>query len=438
MNYVKYLLYGNLGKLIYLVVFLSLILIRVEQLFCLYLLLAVSAVLVILVVFSNNRNTDIRLNISEGYNLLEEDINALQFLNKLCKDEILAWPIEFEFDNPSIESLEHTLDCWFGDRRWSSSGDMFILFGKDGTGSLFLLWQYPGLNNRPPVVFLGSEGDSYLIASDTTEFVKQLGSGLLFFEGSWLEPDPDECIELDWKRLNNEIQKKYGSFEITANETTKCARSRQPDFTKWVKGKINKSAETSLPRVKIGLFHAPLDDIGICDIDTPQTCYFCSEIKLSFDLEFAHVHNIERAETNGKFGCFRCLMENKFQFQHMTELGCLKSESQTTPDIASIEEDSRLLLLNTPTYSTWQDERWLSHCNEFMTFIGEWHPPDFENHAQSISPRELFMQMTIGFDQSLWDDVVTNETDIPDDWYATFYAFQCSKCNKLRGHWDFT
>ena len=139
--------------------------------------------------------------------------DLLDFIDELCKQEIVTYPIDYEIEHPSDRDLAATLRCWFGSDRWSKEGDSFVQFGQDGTGSLFLLWFYPSLKTEPPVVFLGSEGESYLVAADISDFIQQLASGKLFSRGSWLDPEPDEKQELDWQRLELAVENKLEKNE---------------------------------------------------------------------------------------------------------------------------------------------------------------------------------------------------------------------------------
>ncbi|MFJ9448459.1 SMI1/KNR4 family protein [Kitasatospora sp. NPDC101235] len=94
--------------------------------------------------------------------------------------------IEFEpFD--AFLSAEDTTD-WF--RAWTGNdelaGDAFRVFGQDGTGGYAAFWLV-----RPdrapadqPVVFLGSEGETGVVASDLADFLWVLAAGLGPFEAT--------------------------------------------------------------------------------------------------------------------------------------------------------------------------------------------------------------------------------------------------------------
>lgn len=70
---------------------------------------------------------------------------AIEFIDRLCEQNIITYPIDYETCYPSDKELTETLTCWFGGSKWSKNGDCFVQFAQDGTGSLFLLWFYPSL-----------------------------------------------------------------------------------------------------------------------------------------------------------------------------------------------------------------------------------------------------------------------------------------------------
>ncbi|OYP16077.1 SMI1/KNR4 family protein [Streptomyces sp. FBKL.4005] len=88
--------------------------------------------------------------------------------------------VDFEpFD--AFLSAEETTD-WF--RAWTgnaeASGDVFRVFGCDGTGGYAAFWLVrPGRDlAEQPVVFLGSEGETGVVARDLADFLWVLADGL--------------------------------------------------------------------------------------------------------------------------------------------------------------------------------------------------------------------------------------------------------------------
>lgn len=93
-------------------------------------------------------------------------------------------------------------------------------------------------------------------------------------------------------------------------------------------------------------------------------------------------------------------------------------------------------LRRTPQIVTLQQELWLTHCNDFMTYKGTWEPSDFNKNSNSGNGKELFLEMTDSELNHLWDDSLEKgETEL-EEWYATYYVFECKHCGKLRGNWD--
>ncbi|AUC74948.1 CbrC family protein [Olleya sp. Bg11-27] len=83
----------------------------------------------------------------------------------------------------------------------------------------------------------------------------------------------------------------------------------------------------------------------------------------------------------------------------------------------------------TPSYSSWQQEIWLSHCNEPSAFIGyatsEMITPVLNEVKEDIEKLELPLELfTEGFTRESSD--------------LGAYLFQCQKCKKHRLHIDFT
>ena len=165
--------------------------------------------------------------------------NLLNFIDELCEQEIITYPIDYEIEHPSDLDLAATLRCWFGGDRWSEEGDSFVQFGQDGTGSLFLLWFYPSLKIEPPVVFLGSEGESCLVAANIGDFIYQLASSKIFFDGEWIDPEPDEKQTLDWQQLKLTVENKLGKNDKLPTQIRDLAVKIHPNFASWVESKID-------------------------------------------------------------------------------------------------------------------------------------------------------------------------------------------------------
>lgn len=109
--------------------------------------------------------------------------------------------VDFEPFDAFLPAQETT--DWF--RAWTGNGDLngdeFRVFGQDGTGGYAAVWL-----SRPdralvgqPIVFLGSEGETGVIARDLPDFLWLLADGFGPWEAAGLyEPDwvprPDQRL----------------------------------------------------------------------------------------------------------------------------------------------------------------------------------------------------------------------------------------------------
>lgn len=86
-------------------------------------------------------------------------------------------------------------------------------------------------------------------------------------------------------------------------------------------------------------------------------------------------------------------------------------------------------LIGTPTYSTWQGEKWLFCCGAPMIYIGAWTPETFT------------LQSLDGDGRAFFNRVMTLDDEYADQlWrggYASFYVFRCQRCANLRAHFDY-
>jgi uncharacterized protein CbrC (UPF0167 family) len=148
------------------------------------------------------------------------------------------------------------------------------------------------------------------------------------------------------------------------------------------------------------------------------------------------------AEKETAVGCFTCLRQGRFEFWHDTEIGLLDENGLThfynhnKPPPPDFPETALVELRRTPQIVTWQQELWLTHCNDFMAYLRTWEPKDFYAHAPDSDGRSLFLQMTEGDYNHLWDSSLPKGADRLNSWHASYYAFRCLHCGKLRGTWD--
>jgi hypothetical protein len=186
-------------------------------------------------------------------------------------------------------------------------------------------------------------------------------------------------------------------------------------------------------------FQGPTTKMGaLCKED--RTCSICGCIGKCFNLEFAIIKSEQASEAG--CGCMDCLITGKFEFWHDTEIGMLDetgltkvyNHNQIPPE--NFPASALVALRRTPQFNTWQQELWLTHCNDFMVYQGTWEPADFYQNAPSGDGRKLFHQMTDTKSSLLWDASLPRGQTVLEHWHATYYVFKCKHCGKLRGNWD--
>jgi uncharacterized protein CbrC (UPF0167 family) len=170
-------------------------------------------------------------------------------------------------------------------------------------------------------------------------------------------------------------------------------------------------------------------------------CSLCGETGQCFELDYAICPELGE-EKEGKFGCFACLRAGRFEFWHDTDIGLLDENgltrvySHNQPAPPGFPDTALVALRRTPQFVTWQQELWLTHCNDFMVYQGTWKPQDFYRNAPDGDGRALFLKMTDHY-PNLWDDslLLKGETQLS-SWHATYYVFRCRHCGTLKGNWD--
>ncbi|MEJ8802152.1 CbrC family protein [Pontibacter sp. H249] len=189
-------------------------------------------------------------------------------------------------------------------------------------------------------------------------------------------------------------------------------------------------------------FKGPREDMGDL-LDDEHVCSFCGQIsEMCFSVEYAITDVFGEGEKDDKVGCVDCLRKGSFEFWHDTEYGMLdengltKIYSHNMDNPPPIAEETLRELRRTPQILTWQKELWLTHCNDFMVYKGTWEPKDFYKNSVTGNGRDLFLAMTDAESNHLWDESLAEGKDELDEWYATYYAFECRHCGKLRGNWD--
>lgn len=188
-------------------------------------------------------------------------------------------------------------------------------------------------------------------------------------------------------------------------------------------------------------FKGPNEDMGNL-LKHKHACSICGKTDYCFELEYSITNEFAEDDKEGKYGCYSCLKEGRFEFWHDTEYGMLDengltkvySHNQDSPP--AIASDILTEMRRTPQVLTWQQELWLTHCDDFMIYKGTWDPNDFYANSANGDGRALFISMTDDDLNHLWDDSLPDNEVRLTQWYPTYYVFECSHCGKLRGNWD--
>jgi uncharacterized protein CbrC (UPF0167 family) len=175
-------------------------------------------------------------------------------------------------------------------------------------------------------------------------------------------------------------------------------------------------------------------------VEGDSSCSLCGERGPAFQLKYAHCPSLAADTKGSALGCFACLQEGRFEFWHDTEIGMLNENGLTHEykhnQLPDFPRSALVELRRTPQIVTWQQELWLTHCNDFMAYIGTWEPKDFYANAPEGDARGLFHEMTDDDYRHLWDESLPDGAERLERWHAVFYAFRCLHCGKLRGNWD--
>lgn len=174
-----------------------------------------------------------------------------------------------------------------------------------------------------------------------------------------------------------------------------------------------------------------------------RSCSLCKADGPTFSLDFAIVEGKQQSWDTRGLGCYDCLRSGHFEFWHDTDIGLLDETGLAhvyrhngTPP-SGFPSSALVELRRTPQIVTWQQELWLTHCCDFMVYIGTWEPSDFYANAPDGDGRALFLRMTTeAHYPNLWDDVALEDGGRLEAWHATYYVFRCLHCHALAGDWD--
>lgn len=154
--------------------------------------------------------------------------------------------------------------------------------------------------------------------------------------------------------------------------------------------------------------------------------------------------------------CYECLRSGKGSITKDTEFGMVSWEqafhgvTHGCPGLETTDFERVLIdadedwygvrvpqqhlfeLLRTPTFTTWQGERWLFCCKRPMTYIGGWS--NVLKSSQRPDDARAFFDEIIDPDEEskdwLWDAIARGSGGV------CLYVFRCKTCNRFRSTWD--
>ena len=144
-------------------------------------------------------------------------------------------------DGIDFEPYEHfwtaaeTLNRW---RAWTGNPSLteapFRVFGQDGTGGLAAFWlvRPDAAVERQPVVYMGSEGETAVVAGDLGAYLWLLAGGFGPWEAT-LYPDHEHVPRED-ARLVEVALRHAASARRSAADVIAAARAEFPDFEAMV------------------------------------------------------------------------------------------------------------------------------------------------------------------------------------------------------------
>lgn len=179
--------------------------------------------------------------------------------------------------------------------------------------------------------------------------------------------------------------------------------------------------------VNFKYFKADHTEIDFLD-EAPSPCTLCLQMAPGIPLSCAEWRTFSasgKAHAHGK-GCLACLHTGAFTLAHETEPNTLDLISEEC-----IDELSR-----TPHFRSWKAAPWLTHCDDYMAYLGVWSESNFNACAPEGKGLQLFQDMTNAEQHSLWLNPAWGRATSLEAQGPTYYAFQCLHCGKLRGFWD--
>ncbi len=140
----------------------------------------------------------------------------------------------FAGDFELIDDGPAELVRWFAGR--AEPAKRFFAFGHDGTGALFALWRAGAKLDACPVVFLGNEGETIVLASNLREFLGLLAYGVddLGFV-DWEEEPPAPSKEPASVAFRDWLKRTLGvEPAVEPAAAVLAAREAHADLESWV------------------------------------------------------------------------------------------------------------------------------------------------------------------------------------------------------------
>jgi uncharacterized protein CbrC (UPF0167 family) len=181
----------------------------------------------------------------------------------------------------------------------------------------------------------------------------------------------------------------------------------------------------NLPKFK---YHPNPIETGAFKTDKIVTCDCCGqETNIYYTTPFYSVDDIEAL-------CPFCIANGKAaekfdgEFQDYSSIEGISS-SPSTPNTLDNKEAVEEVTMRTPGYCGWQQEVWLSHCNDLCAFIGYVGWNEIKDKLNDFVDLELDIK---DYDYSL-DELskcLVNKGSLQG------YLFQCLHCKKYRLYLD--
>ena len=202
--------------------------------------------------------------------------------------------------------------------------------------------------------------------------------------------------------------------------------------------------EDGTSALSLHYFQAPASELsGYIEVGTCSLCGKVSDAAITLPVAFlqreiVRIINVDGGgesrglENGGEWiACCACIQAGHLEFRHATEqgmVGSLQDLARLFPKIAA--EKGREFLI-TPDFRANQEPLWLTHCDDFMNFIGVWQRDDLESEAsrQNLKPHVLFNRIAVKTD---FDDERPSWSKW--DLGQEFYVFECRHCKVKRGY----